>query len=103
MDIYLSTEEKYIKAVDKLWYGNNRKALRLLKKTDRTRYDTVVAALGSRAEDDSYLVPFVAERTEPVVVDASNVAWFDQESLVNGRARLRRPRREPPSPSTMPV
>jgi tetratricopeptide (TPR) repeat protein len=30
MDIYLSTEEKYIKAVDKLWYGNNRKALRLL-------------------------------------------------------------------------
>ena len=30
MDIYLSKEEKYIKAVDKLWYGNNKKALRLL-------------------------------------------------------------------------
>lgn len=30
MDIYLSTEEKYIKAVEKLWYGNNKKALRLL-------------------------------------------------------------------------
>jgi len=30
MDIYLSTEEKYIKAVDKIWCGNNKKALRLL-------------------------------------------------------------------------
>ena len=30
MDINLTIEEKYIKAVDTLWYGRNKKALRLL-------------------------------------------------------------------------
>src|ERR1700741_3874613 len=30
MEIYLTIEEKYLKAVDKMWYGKNPKALRLL-------------------------------------------------------------------------
>ena len=50
----------------------------------------VWAALEQAALDDpARLLPLRRTPRGPVVVDGSNVAWFDQESLVHGQPRLR--------------
>ena len=67
-----------------------RKALHQLKATDVKRYDEIVAALQEAMDgDESVLTPLLKTPTRAAVMDASNAAWFDQDSLVSGRARIR--------------
>jgi tetratricopeptide (TPR) repeat protein len=68
-----------------------RAALTRLSRTDTPTLERVQQALERAAGDDpSSLVPLLGGRERgPVIVDGSNAAWFDQESLVTGRPRLR--------------
>ncbi len=64
-----------------------RAALARLRSEDTAR---VWAALeGASSEEPSRLLALRQTPRGPVVVDGSNVAWFDQESLVQGQPRLR--------------
>ncbi|MGI4791725.1 MAG: NYN domain-containing protein [Janthinobacterium lividum] len=67
-----------------------RAALLGLEAADLSTFSRVWAALEQAASDDPNRL--LALRRTPrgaAVVDGSNVAWFDQESLVHGRPRLR--------------
>ena len=67
-----------------------REALRVLETADSDTAARVWAALEQAASDDP--ARLLALRRVPrgaAVVDGSNVAWFDQESLVHGMPRLR--------------
>jgi hypothetical protein len=67
-----------------------RSALFSLEGDDPDTHTRIWAALERAASDD--LARLLAVRRTPrgpVVVDGSNVAWFDQESLVHGQPRLR--------------
>ncbi len=64
-----------------------RAALARLRSEDTAR---VWAALEATSSDEpTRLLPLRQTPRGPVVVDGSNVAWFDQESLVQGQPRLR--------------
>ena len=61
-----------------------------LSKSDPETHTRVWTALEQAADDDpTRLLPLRRTPRGPAVVDASNVAWFDQESLVHGKPRLR--------------
>jgi len=67
-----------------------RSALLALEAADPQTYARVWAALKEAASDDPLrLLPVRRTPRGPAVVDGSNVAWFDQESLVHGQPRLR--------------
>lgn len=67
-----------------------RSALRPLESTDPGAYARIWAALEQAASDDpARLLPIRRTPRGPAIVDGSNVAWFDQESLVHGQPRLR--------------
>ncbi len=67
-----------------------RAALQALQAADAETYVRVWAALEQAASDDlSRLLPLKRTPRGAAVVDGSNVAWFDQESLVEGHPRLR--------------
>lgn len=67
-----------------------RAALVALEAADPETHARVWAALEQVASDEpARLVPVRRTPRGPVVVDGSNVAWFDQESLVHGQPRLR--------------
>lgn len=67
-----------------------RSALQALKTTDAETYTRVWDALEQTASDDPLrLLPLKRVPRGAAVVDGSNVAWFDQESLVHGLPRLR--------------
>lgn len=67
-----------------------RSALHALEAGDPGAYARVWAALEQAASDDlSRLLPLKRVPRGAVVVDGSNVAWFDQESLAQGHPRLR--------------
>ncbi len=70
--------------------GTARALLDGLGRTDPETYARVWTALEQAANDDpTRLLPLRRAPRGPAVVDASNVAWFDQESLVHGKPRLR--------------
>lgn len=67
-----------------------RSALQVLETADAEIYARVWAALEQAASDDlARLVPLKRVPRGAAVVDGSNVAWFDQESLAQGHPRLR--------------
>jgi len=67
-----------------------RSALFSLEGADPETHARIWAALEQAASDDpARLLPVRRTPRGPVVVDGSNVAWFDQESLVHGQPRLR--------------
>ncbi len=67
-----------------------RSALQALEAADPETYSRVWAALEQAASDDPLrLGPLKRTPRGAAVVDGSNVAWFDQESLVQGHPRLR--------------
>lgn len=67
-----------------------RSALLALEAADPSTHARVWAALEQAASDDPLrLVPVRRTPRGPALVDGSNVAWFDQESLVHGQPRLR--------------
>jgi len=67
-----------------------RSALLSLEAADPATGARVWAALEQAASDDPLrLLPVRRAPRGPAVVDGSNVAWFDQESLVHGQPRLR--------------
>jgi len=67
-----------------------RPALFALEATDPGAHARIWAALEQAASDDPLrLLPVRRTPRGPAVVDGSNVAWFDQESLVHGQPRLR--------------
>lgn len=67
-----------------------RAALSSLEAADSETHARIWAALEQAASDDPARLLAVRRTPRgPVVVDGSNVAWFDQESLVHGRPRLR--------------
>ena len=67
-----------------------RPALFALEATDPETHARIWAALEQAASDDPLrLLPVRRTPHGPAVVDGSNVAWFDQESLVHGQPRLR--------------
>ncbi len=67
-----------------------RASLAALKAIDPRRHAEVVEAILQAGEgDESCLAPLLKQPRAPAVLDASNAAWFDQESLSDGRARLR--------------
>ena len=67
-----------------------RDLLEALGRSDAETHARVWTALEQAAEDDpTRLLPLRRAPRGPAVVDASNVAWFDQESLVQGKPRLR--------------
>ncbi|BDI32287.1 hypothetical protein CCAX7_43380 [Capsulimonas corticalis] len=67
-----------------------RKSLAHCETSDPALHSRLIAALELAAEGDrSYLGPLQKKPLGSVVVDASNAAWFDQESLTAGRARLK--------------
>ena len=80
-------------AVDKAQIGlvdAARSALQALKAGDTKTFARVWAALEQAASDDPQrLLPLRRVPRGAAVVDGSNVAWFDQESLVHGLPRLR--------------
>ena len=80
-------------AVDKAQIGlvdAARSALKSLETTDAETYTRVWGALEQAASDDPLrLLPLKRVPRGAAVVDGSNVAWFDQESLVHGLPRLR--------------
>ncbi len=67
-----------------------RTALTNLETADPKTYTRFWAALEQAASSDSTrLLPLKRKPRGPIVVDGSNVAWFDQESLTYGKPRLR--------------
>ncbi len=67
-----------------------RSALQALEAADGKACFRVWAALEQAASDDlSRLLPLKRVPRGAAVVDGSNVAWFDQESLAQGHPRLR--------------
>ena len=67
-----------------------RAALLSLTEADPEAAARVWAALEQASADEpGRLTPLRRTPRGPVVVDGSNVAWFDQEALVQGRPRLR--------------
>lgn len=67
-----------------------RTALTTLEQTDPETFARFWAALEQAASgDSSCLIPFKRKPRGPIIVDGSNVAWFDQESLTHGKPRLR--------------
>ena len=67
-----------------------REALTALTASDPETAQRVWNALEQAASDDpAQLVPLRRTPRGPIVVDGSNVAWFDQESLVHGKPRLK--------------
>ena len=67
-----------------------RSALQALEAADSIVYARVWAALEQAASDElARLLPLKRLPRGAAVVDGSNVAWFDQESLVHGLPRLR--------------
>ncbi len=67
-----------------------RASLTSLEKSDPEAYTRLWAALEQAAGSDlSRLVPLKRKPRGPAIVDGSNVAWFDQESLIHGKPRLR--------------
>ena len=67
-----------------------RAALNALEAADAGTYGRVWAALEQAASDDSArLLPLKRTPQGAAVVDGSNVAWFDQQSFVQGHPRLR--------------
>ena len=67
-----------------------RSALKALEAADADTYARVWAALEQAASGDpARLLPLKRVPRGAAVVDGSNVAWFDQESLVQGHPRLR--------------
>jgi hypothetical protein len=67
-----------------------REALTTLTATDPETSQRVWNALEQAASDNpARLIPLRRTPRGPVVVDGSNVAWFDQESLVHGKPRLK--------------
>ena len=67
-----------------------RSGLQALEAADAETYARVWAALEQAASDDlSRLFPLRRVPRGAAVVDGSNVAWFDQESLAQGHPRLR--------------
>ena len=67
-----------------------RAALLALEAADPETHSRIWTALEQAASDDSARLLAVRRTPRgPVVVDGSNVAWFDQESLVHGQPRLR--------------
>ena len=67
-----------------------RTALSALEKSDPAQSARLWAALTDSAGDDlSRLLPLRRTPRGPIVVDGSNVAWFDQESLTHGKPRIR--------------
>ena len=67
-----------------------RPALLALETADPETHTRIWAALEQAASDDPLrLIPVRRTPRGPAVVDGSNVAWFDQESLVHGQPRLR--------------
>ena len=67
-----------------------RTALTTLETVDPKTYTRFWAALEQAAGSDSTrLLPLKRKPRGPIVVDSSNVAWFDQESLTHGKPRLR--------------
>ncbi len=83
-----------------------RAALSALEQTDPETHGRLWTALEQAADDDPpRLLPLRRTPRGPIVVDGSNVAWFDQESLVNGKPRLRHlreMRRRPARPRLFP-
>jgi hypothetical protein len=66
-----------------------RAALIPLTVTDPETSGRLWAALEQAASDDpTKLIPLRRKLRGPIVVDGSNVAWFDQESLVHGKPRF---------------
>jgi len=67
-----------------------RSALLPLEATDPETHARIWTALEQAASDDPIRLLAVRRTPRgPAVVDGSNVAWFDQESLVHGQPRLR--------------
>ena len=67
-----------------------RTELASLLNADPEIHARVWAALEQAASDEpSRLLPLKRTPRGPIVADGSNVAWFDQESLVSGKPRLR--------------
>jgi hypothetical protein len=67
-----------------------RSALSVLATSDPDTSARVWAALEAAAADDpTRLSPLRRKPRGAAIVDSSNVAWFDQESLVHGKPRLR--------------
>ena len=67
-----------------------RAALVSLEAADLETHARIWTALEQTASDDpARLLPLRRTPRGPAVVDGSNVAWFDQESLVHGQPRLR--------------
>ena len=67
-----------------------RSGLQALEAADAETYARVWAALEQAATDDfARLLPLKRTPRGAAVVDGSNVAWFDQESLAQGHPRLR--------------
>ncbi len=64
-----------------------RAALTRLRPEETARVWAVLEQASS--EEPTRLLPLRQTPRGPVVVDGSNVAWFDQESLVQGQPRLR--------------
>ena len=87
-----ATARSVIEAVDR---GDSlvdaiRLALLALEAADPETHGRIWAALEQAASDDpARLIPVRRTPRGPAVVDGSNVAWFDQESLVHGQPRLR--------------
>ena len=87
-----ATARSVIEAVDR---GDSlvdavRSALLALEADDPQTHSRIWAALEQAASDDpARLIPVRRTPRGPAVVDGSNVAWFDQESLVHGQPRLR--------------
>jgi len=87
-----ATARQIVEAVDRgaLLVDAIRAALFSLEIADPETYARIWAALEQAASDDpARLLPVRRTPRGPVVVDGSNVAWFDQESLVHGKPRLR--------------
>lgn len=66
-----------------------RKALTALSGDTETSTRVWSALEQAASEDLTRLVPLRREPRGPIVIDGSNVAWFDQESLVHGKPRLK--------------
>ena len=67
-----------------------RTALTTLETVDPKTFTRFWAALEQAAGADSTrLLPLKRKPRGPIVVDSSNVGWFDQESLTHGKPRLR--------------
>ncbi|MDQ2799933.1 MAG: hypothetical protein M3Y13_09850, partial [Armatimonadota bacterium] len=69
---------------------NIRAAIAALETSDPETHARLWTALEHAASDEpARLTPLRRTPRGPIIVDGSNVAWFDQESLVQGKPRLR--------------